>query len=213
MSTLRYASLDLYPMEEESEFSAATAGVFLRCAPDEAVCKTREWLATQGWITNRVLRHFETKPEDWHVESDDRRMAEAALSGTPQIRTRRVRQEHWSLGGSPTQAVGGPTVSEFALAIRVGGATWLESEDGVEGITSPAGESVVPMWIADAPPTQLVAPHGRRTAVELESLIDNVLLEVDQHGDLIGMGRGDDMALVHPAMLRRRILMEPDPKP
>jgi len=212
MESLRFLALDLYRTDPESEFSSATVEAYLWCRPEAAVATVRGWMAAEGWVTNRVLRHREADASDWTSGSEGRALAEKASAGTPQVHTRRVARERWSLSESPTSEPNIDVVS-FAHELREHGASWLASDAGVEAISSPRGETVLPIWLAHRPPVAWSSDAGRLAAVELASLIDNVLLEVDQHGDLIGMACGDTVELVHPGLLRRRLLLEPDPLP
>jgi len=210
MKSLRFLALDLYRPDAESDFSSATVEAYLWCLPEVAVARVRGWMASEGWVTNRVLRHRKADPSDWLPNSEGREMAEKALAGSPQIHTRRVARERWSLGevSTPEPVI---DVSRFARDVRENGACWLQSGEGVEAITSPRGETVLPIWVASRPPITWSSDVGQLATLELASLIDNVLLEVDQQGDLVGMAYGDAVELVHPGLLRRRLLLEPDP--
>lgn len=211
MGSLRFLVLDLYPSSEDSEFCAATADVFVRCSASHAVGTVRSWLASEGWVTNRVLRHRETTPEDWGTTSEEKVMADRAVrDGIPQVRMRRVHQARWSLVGTEA-ADPAPDLARFAAGVNKSGALWLQGSGGVEAITAPSGESAVPIWLADRPPLAWSTDVGQLAPVDLDSLLDHVLPEIDQQGDLVAIGAGDSLYLVHPGRLRRRLLMEPDP--
>ncbi len=207
---LRFLALDLFPIDAESEWSSAAAEVHLISAPTEAVGTVRRWLCEQGWHTNRVLRHRASSPEDWPSDSDGRRWAELALSGRPQVHTGHVLEEMWSLASGRAVSEDSVTLADFAAALRDNGGWWLKSEQGVASLTSPGGETVFPLWLRSSPPVGWTSDGGALVPVELESLLDNILLEVDQYGDLIGLGAGDLLRTVHPARLRRSLLWELD---
>lgn len=212
MPPLRFLALDLYPADPASVYSSAAVEAFVQCSPELAVATVRGWLASEGWVTHRVVRHRAAAPTDWEVGTDARSMAERALSGSPQLHNRRVERERWSLAGTSVDA-SAFDVAQFVREIHDAGALWLQSNEGVEDITSPRGATVLPLWPAKRGPRRWSPDVGVLAPVELASLLDNVLLEVDQQDGLIGICDEDVVHVVHPGLLRRRLLFEPDPIP
>ena len=199
---LQLVALSLRPARYSTEFSAAAARVLLLCSPDDAVGTASEWLEEDGWVVISVLRSESVEPEDWAADDPMRALAERAADGAPQILVNRVCTESWRLDRAEgSGSVPEIDVDEIARSFYEFGGWWITSDDGAEAIHSPNGALVLPLWPADKPPQNWSPETGELESLDVVSILELVLTEVDDNDALVGICAFDQITTMHPLLL------------